>query len=90
MMNPGIRLMHLGLGAHCVSDMTAPPIGKGDLLIASAGPGSFSTLILLLGVVHEAGARMMGDRPTMWTGTPKCRHGRRVASTNQIGEGQKP
>ena len=52
-----MRLMHLGLDAHVVGNMTTPPVGKGDLLIASAGPGSFSTVIALLGVAREAGAR---------------------------------
>jgi DNA-binding MurR/RpiR family transcriptional regulator len=31
-----MRLMHLGLDAHFVGDMTTPPLGPGDLLIASA------------------------------------------------------
>jgi 6-phospho-3-hexuloisomerase len=54
-----MRLMHLGLDAHVVGDMTTPPVGKGDLLIASAGPGSFTTVMALLGVAREAGARTM-------------------------------
>jgi 6-phospho-3-hexuloisomerase len=54
-----MRLMHLGLDAHVVGDMTTPPLGKGDLLIASAGPGSFSTVLALLGVAREAGASTM-------------------------------
>jgi 6-phospho-3-hexuloisomerase len=54
-----MRLMHLGLAACVVGDMTAPPIGKGDLLLVSAGPGSFSTVLALLGVAREAGARTM-------------------------------
>jgi len=54
-----MRLMHLGLDAHMVGDMTTPPVGKGDLLVASAGPGSFSTVMALVGVAHEAGARTM-------------------------------
>jgi len=54
-----MRLMHLGLDAHVVGDMTTPPVGKGDLFIASAGPGSFSTVMALLGVAREAGARTM-------------------------------
>ena len=54
-----MRLMHLGLDAHVVGDMTTPPVGKGDLLIASAGPGSFSTVIALVGVAREASARTM-------------------------------
>lgn len=52
-----MRLMHLGLDAHMVGDMTTPPVGAGDLLIVSAGPGSFSTVKALLGVAHSAGAR---------------------------------
>ena len=52
-----MRLMHLGLDAHVVGDMTTPPLGKGDLFLASAGPGNFSTVAALLGVAREAGAR---------------------------------
>ncbi len=52
-----MRLMHLGLDAHVVGDMTTPPVGKGDLLITSAGPGFFSTVMALVGVAREAGAR---------------------------------
>ena len=52
-----MRLMHLGLDAHVVGDMTTPPVGSGDLLLASAGPGSFSTVLVLLEVARGAGAR---------------------------------
>lgn len=54
-----MRLMHLGLDAHFVGDMTTPPIGPGDLLIASAGPGAFSTVLALQGIAQKAGARVM-------------------------------
>lgn len=54
-----MRLMHLGLEAHFVGDMTTPPIGTGDLLIASAGPGSFSTVLGLQEMAKQAGARVM-------------------------------
>jgi 6-phospho-3-hexuloisomerase len=54
-----MRLMHVGLDAHFVGDMTTPPIGKGDLLIASAGPGAFSTVLALQSVAQQAGARVM-------------------------------
>jgi 6-phospho-3-hexuloisomerase len=54
-----MRLMHLGLDAHVAGDMTTPPVSQGDLLIASAGPGSFTTVMALLGVAREAGARTM-------------------------------
>ena len=54
-----MRLMHLGLDAHVVGDMTATPVAQGDLLLVSAGPGSFSTVLALLGVARDAGARTM-------------------------------
>jgi 6-phospho-3-hexuloisomerase len=54
-----MRLMHLGLDVHVVGDMTTAPIGQGDLLLVSAGPGTFSTVLALLGVAREAGARTM-------------------------------
>jgi 6-phospho-3-hexuloisomerase len=52
-----MRLMHLGLDAHVVGDMTVPPLGTGDLLVVSAGPGEFSTVLALMGVARGAGAR---------------------------------
>ena len=54
-----MRLMHLGLDAHFVGDMTTPPISAGDLLIASSGPGAFSTVLALEGVAKQAGASVM-------------------------------
>ena len=54
-----MRLFHLGLDAHVVGDMTTPPIGTGDLLIVSAGPGGFSTVEGLIGVATATGATTM-------------------------------
>lgn len=51
-----MRLMHLGLDAHVVGEMATPPLGPGDLLLVSAGPGAFSTVQALMGVAHGAGA----------------------------------
>ena len=51
-----MRLYHLGLDAHVVGDMTTPPLGVGDLLVVSAGPGMFSTVAGLVGVAQAAGA----------------------------------
>lgn len=53
-----MRLYHLGLDAHVVGDMSCPPVGPGDLLVVSAGPGSFSTVAGLIGVARGAGARI--------------------------------
>jgi 6-phospho-3-hexuloisomerase len=54
-----MRLMHLGLDAHVVGDMTTPHLGSGDLLLVSAGPGQFSTVLALMGVARDAGARTL-------------------------------
>jgi 6-phospho-3-hexuloisomerase len=43
-----MRLAHLGLDAHVVGDMTTPPLGEGDLLVVSAGPGDFATINALM------------------------------------------
>lgn len=54
-----MRLFHLGCRAAMVGDMTTPPVGPGDLLIVSAGPGQFSTVAGLMGVARAAGARTL-------------------------------
>lgn len=54
-----MRLAHLGLPAHCVGDVTAPPASSGDLLVASAGPGAFSTVDAICGAARGAGARVV-------------------------------
>ena len=51
-----MRLFHLGLDASVVGDMTTPPLGAGDLLIVSAGPGYFSTVEALMKTATAAGA----------------------------------
>jgi 6-phospho-3-hexuloisomerase len=52
-----MRLFHLGLDAHVWGDMTTPPLGKGDLLFVSAGPGELATVSTLMGIAAGAGAR---------------------------------
>ena len=53
-----MRLYHMGLDAHVVGDMSCPPVGPGDVLVVSAGPGGFSTVGGLIGVARAAGARI--------------------------------
>lgn len=53
-----MRLYHMGRDAHVVGDMSCPPVGPGDLLLVSAGPGGFSTVNGLIGVARAAGARV--------------------------------
>ena len=55
----GMRLMHLGLDAHIVGDMSTPPIHAGDLLLVSAGPGFVPTVMTLMEVASTAGASTM-------------------------------
>ncbi|MQM03017.1 hypothetical protein Taro_035792 [Colocasia esculenta] len=54
-----MRLYHLGVAAHPVGDVTTPPAAPGDLLLASAGPGGFSTVGAICGVARAAGARVV-------------------------------
>ena len=54
-----MRLYHLGLDAHVQGDMTTPPVGEGDLLVVSAGPGFFSTVMALAQTAKKAGARVI-------------------------------
>ncbi len=54
-----MRLFHMGLDAHVVGDMTTPPVGEGDVLMVSAGPGYLSTVAALMGVARNAGAKII-------------------------------
>lgn len=53
-----MRLFHLGLDAHVVGEMTLPPVGVGDLFLASAGPGDFATVAALADIARKAGAKV--------------------------------
>jgi 6-phospho-3-hexuloisomerase len=54
-----MRLHHLGLRVAMQGDMAAPPVGPGDLLIASAGPGELATVTALMRIAREAGAAVL-------------------------------
>ena len=62
-----MRLYHLGLAAGMIGDMNAPPLGKGDLFVASAGPGTLSTVTALMQVARRDGARIL-----LLTATPEA------------------
>ncbi len=51
-----MRLFHMGRDAHVVGDMTTPPLGPGDLLIVSAGPGRLPSAETFMDVAAAAGA----------------------------------
>jgi 6-phospho-3-hexuloisomerase len=52
-----MRLHHLGLRVCMQGDMTAFPLGVGDLFLCAAGPGHLPTVDALIGVARAAGAR---------------------------------
>jgi 6-phospho-3-hexuloisomerase len=54
-----MRLYHLGLRVAMVGDMTAFPVGPGDLLLVTVGPGYVSTASALVQVAKAAGARTL-------------------------------
>lgn len=54
-----MRLHHLGLAVGYQGEMTAPPLGPGDLLIASAGPGELATIRALMERARDAGADVL-------------------------------
>lgn len=54
-----MRLFHLGRDVAVVGDMTTPPVGPGDLLVVSAGPGYFGTIAALMEVARKAGAKTL-------------------------------
>jgi 6-phospho-3-hexuloisomerase len=53
-----MRLAHLGLDVHVVGDMTVPPLGGGDLLLVSSGPGASNIGDALIAVARAAGAKI--------------------------------
>jgi 6-phospho-3-hexuloisomerase len=52
-----MRLHHLGLAAHVVGEMSCPPVGPGDLMLVSSGPGDLPTVGALIRMARAAGAR---------------------------------
>jgi 6-phospho-3-hexuloisomerase len=52
-----MRLFHLGRDVHVVGDMTVPPVGRGDLMFVTAGPGQLPSAETFLDVARAAGAR---------------------------------
>ncbi|TJW08255.1 MAG: SIS domain-containing protein [Mesorhizobium sp.] len=54
-----MRLYHLGLPVSVVGDMTTPPLGKGDVFLVSSGPGETTTVLTLMRVARDAGAKVL-------------------------------
>ena len=54
-----MRLHHLGLEVCVQGDMSAFPLGPGDLFLCAAGPGELATATALCEVARSAGARVI-------------------------------
>ncbi len=54
----GMRLVHHGLDAHIAGDVTALPIGEGDLGIVSIGTGDLDMSRAMAGLIRKSGARL--------------------------------
>ncbi len=54
-----MRLHHLGLKVAMQGDMAAPPVGRKDLFINSAGPGELSTVSALMRVARNADTKVL-------------------------------
>ncbi len=54
-----MRLHHLGLRVAMQGDMTAMPLGPGDVFLCAAGPGELATVSALMTVAQAAGARVL-------------------------------
>jgi 6-phospho-3-hexuloisomerase len=54
-----MRLHHLGLRVCMQGDMTAFPLGAGDLFLCAAGPGDLPTVDALVAVAKAAGAKVL-------------------------------
>ncbi|MHC4253792.1 MAG: 6-phospho-3-hexuloisomerase [Planctomycetota bacterium] len=53
-----MRLVHLGLVAHVVGEVTAPGLGRGDLLVISSGSGRTRTVLAQANAAKTRGARV--------------------------------
>ena len=53
-----MRLMHIGLTAHVVGEVSTPSAGRGDLLIVASASGSTGTIVAGARLARRAGARI--------------------------------
>ncbi|NKQ57884.1 SIS domain-containing protein [Amycolatopsis sp. K13G38] len=51
-----MRFMHLGLPTHVVGEVTAPAIGRRDVLVAASGSGSTARVVRAAETAREQGA----------------------------------
>ena len=66
-----MRLMHMGIAAHVVGDVTSPAFAPGDVLVVGSGSGATSTLVPL-----SEKAKRLGGRVALLTTDPASPIGR--------------
>ena len=54
-----MRLAHLGFDAHVAGDVTAAPVGPGDIVIVTSGPGNLTMTRAMIELAHRAGASVV-------------------------------
>src|SRR3989344_2150305 len=74
-----MRLGHLGKNAHMLGDATVPSIGKGDLLVVASGSGETKTILDIVKIAHENGAKI-----SLVTGNPESSMGKLANTVVQI------
>lgn len=54
-----MRLAHLGMDVHVAGDVTAMPIGVGDLFLVVCGPGHLVSTNAMIDIAQAAGAKVL-------------------------------
>lgn len=54
-----MRLFHAGVQASYVGDVTCPPVGDGDVVVLSSGPGTGEITRAVLELAHRHGAKVV-------------------------------
>ena len=54
-----MRLAHMGFDAHVAGDVTAMPVGRGDVVIVTSGPGNLTMTRSMIDLAHRAGASVV-------------------------------
>jgi 6-phospho-3-hexuloisomerase len=57
-MGLAMRLAHMGQDAHVAGEMGCPPVGPGDLLLVTCGPGELPSVAALMRKARGAGAQV--------------------------------
>lgn len=54
-----MRLMHLGQDAHMAGDITAKPVGPGDAVVVTSGPGNLTLTRAIIDLARKGGATVI-------------------------------